>query len=318
MRIITAGEPMALLIAEEERPLEAVERFSAAVAGAELNVAIGLTRLGQQADYCTRLGRDVFGKRVLLRMEREGLTDRLVAWDGNRPTGFMLKGKVSRGDPPTAYFRRGSAASAFCREEAEAVDLSEYDALHLTGILPALSASTRDAAFCLMERARAAGMTIFFDPNLRPTLWESREVMADTLNRLAAFADYLLPGAGEGEILMGSRDPAAIAAHYRALGIPNVIVKTGKSGAYAASEAGVFSCPTYREDRFVDTVGAGDGFAAGVISAIAEGLSLHEAVLRGNAVGTLQIQSVGDNDGLPTREQLLAFQRTHALKEDGQ
>ena len=57
----------------------------------------------------------------------------------------------------------------------------------------------------------------------------------------------------------------------------------------------------------MDTVGAGDGFAAGVISGVMEGLSLPEAVLRGNAIGTIQIMNVSDNEGLPTRPELERF-----------
>ena len=49
------------LIAEETGPLEKVEHFTRALSGAEVNVAIGLTRLGHRAEYLTRLGEDPFG-----------------------------------------------------------------------------------------------------------------------------------------------------------------------------------------------------------------------------------------------------------------
>jgi len=49
-------------------------------------------------------------------------------------------------------------------------------------------------------------------------------------------------------------------------------------------------------------VGAGDGFAAGVISGVMEGLPLAQAVQRGSAIGTIQIMHVSDNEGLPSRE----------------
>jgi 2-dehydro-3-deoxygluconokinase len=54
----------------------------------------------------------------------------------------------------------------------------------------------------------------------------------------------------------------------------------------------------------VDTVGAGDGFAVGVISALLEGASLEQAALRGNAIGARVVQFPGDCDGLPNRAQL--------------
>jgi 2-dehydro-3-deoxygluconokinase len=61
----------------------------------------------------------------------------------------------------------------------------------------------------------------------------------------------------------------------------------------------------------VDTVGAGDGFAAGVISGVLEGLPLAQAVQRGSAIGTIQIMHVSDNEGLPSREELKRFMNTH-------
>ena len=56
--------------------------------------------------------------------------------------------------------------------------------------------------------------------------------------------------------------------------------------------------------RVVDTVGAGDGFAVGVISALLEGRSMEQAVARGNRIGALAIQVIGDSEGLPTRAEL--------------
>jgi 2-dehydro-3-deoxygluconokinase len=54
----------------------------------------------------------------------------------------------------------------------------------------------------------------------------------------------------------------------------------------------------------VDTVGAGDGFAAGVISGLLEGLALPAAAMRGNRIGARVVQFPGDSDGLPTRDEL--------------
>lgn len=62
--------------------------------------------------------------------------------------------------------------------------------------------------------------------------------------------------------------------------------------------------PAFPVKRIVDTVGAGDGFAAGVLSAVAEGMSLQEAAARGTVIGSIQITHRGDNEGLPTRAEL--------------
>lgn len=306
-KILLVGEPMGLFIAQEEAPLEDAGRFSAAVAGAEFNVAVGLSRLGHSVGYVTKLGRDPFGRRIVKALERNGIGTSLIQYSEDQATGFMLKGKTSHGDPEVFYYRKNSAASTISAEDLKKIDLSDYGILHMTGILPALSASALEASRCLMERARASGMTVFFDPNLRPQLWPDVSTMVRELNGLAALADYVLPGSKEGGILCGSEKPEEIADFYLSHGARAVVVKTGPKGAYAATGEGGFRSPTYPAEKIVDTVGAGDGFAAGVISAVAEGLPLEEAVRRGNAIGTLQVMHVGDNEGLPTRGILEKF-----------
>lgn len=308
---VLAGEAMALFIARSEKPLEEVTQWESAIAGAELNVAIGLSRLGHRASYLTALGDDVFGRMIRAFLKKNNISDALAFTNPDRQTGFMLKGKVSRGDPPIQYFRKGSAASALGVEEtASCLDGREGGFLHMTGIFPALSESALAASEALMRAAREKGMTVTFDPNLRPQLWKDQRTMAETLNRLAGYADVFLPGVKEGKILCGEETPDGIAGYYLARGVKTVVVKTGAKGAYAATKDERVEEPTFRAEKIVDTVGAGDGFAAGVISAMAEGLPLRECVRRGNAIGTLQIMSVGDNTGLPDREQLERFMRT--------
>ena len=64
-------------------------------------------------------------------------------------------------------------------------------------------------------------------------------------------------------------------------------------------------------DKVVDTVGAGDGFAVGVISGILEGRTIKESVRRGNAIGAIQVMNISDNEGLPTKEELDKFIETN-------
>lgn len=306
-KVLLAGEPLGLFIAKSEGALEDVSEYSCAVAGAEFNVAVGLSRLGHTVGYFTKLGDDPFGKRIRKTMERNGIGTELVSWSGERSTGFMLKSMTAAGDPDIFYFRRNSAAASISRADIDRLDLSGYGWLHLTGILPALSASAREAAFRLIARAHENRMTVSFDPNLRPQLWRSREEMVKTINALAAESDLIFPGAAEGRVLAGSENPEEITAFYRGLGVKTVAVKTGKKGAYVSSGGECFQVRGCPVKKVVDTVGAGDGFAAGIISALEEGLSLREAVRRGNAVGAIQVTFRGDNEGLPTREALQAF-----------
>jgi 2-dehydro-3-deoxygluconokinase len=307
--IITYGEAMAMFVAAETGPLAGVGQFTKRIAGADLNVAIGLARLGFKVGWMSRVGNDSFGQYVRDTLTREGIDQRCVRTDERYPTGFQLKSKTDDGsDPAVEYFRRGSAASHLSVADYSADYVLPARHLHLTGVAPAISASARDLAFNLAREMRAAGKTISFDPNLRPTLWPSRAAMVEGLNALAALADWVLPGIGEGKVLTGYDRPEDIARFYLDAGARAVIVKLGPQGAYYRTADSAGTIAAQRVETVVDTVGAGDGFAVGVVSALLEGRPLPQAVARGNRIGALAIQVIGDSEGLPTRAQLDALE----------
>lgn len=311
--VILIGEPMGLLMAQSEGPLDTAAGYSLAVAGAELNVAIGLARLEHTVTYMTKLGSDPFGRVVTHCLAENKIDTQLIRYSASHTTGFMLKSLVSSGDPEIFYYRKGSAASTLSAADIDEIDFSHCALLHLTGIFPALSESTREASFYAIQKAREAGAKISFDPNLRPQLWPSQEIMVSTLNDLAAQADYVLPGENEGRILCGSCDAQVISDFYLHLGAGAVITKLGSRGAYVAGASHRSFIPGFAVKKVVDTVGAGDGFAAGLISALLEGASLDEAARRGNAIGALQVMSRGDNTGLPNRQQLTQFMQEEEI-----
>ncbi|MGI4856163.1 MAG: sugar kinase [Janthinobacterium lividum] len=308
---LTYGEAMALFVADTPGDLAQVEHFTRRIAGADLNVATGLARLGFRVGYVSRVGRDAFGRMIIDALDAEGIDTRHVRVDERWPTGFQLKSRAAAGaDPAVEYFRRGSAASYLSVADFDPAYADEATHLHLTGVAPAISASSLELARRLAVHFRAAGKTVSFDPNLRPTLWSSTEVMVDTLNELAALATWVLPGLAEGQILTGETTPEGIAAFYLARGARGVVVKLGTAGAYYASAGGdggyVDAVPVA---EVVDTVGAGDGFAVGVVSGLHDGLSLKAASARGALIGALAVQVIGDSEGLPDRATLTRLER---------
>ena len=307
MKIVLLGEPMGLFMAEEPGKLSQARRFIASIAGAEYNVAVGLARLGHTPAYCTRLGDDPLGQRILDGLRANGIDSSLAVRAEGEFTGLMLKSAVQEGDPDIAYYRKGSAASKITPQDIDQLDLSGCGRLHVTGVFPAVSDSALAAVRRLISRAKALDMAVSLDPNLRPQLWPSQREMIETLNGLAQGAETVLPGISEGKLLTGQDTPEGIAAYYHSLGVKNVLVKLGGDGAFWSAKDGASGyAPGVRVEKIVDTVGAGDGFAAGVISALCEGLSLEDAARRGNAMGAIQISHKSDNEGLPDRQQLEA------------
>ena len=256
---ILVGEPMGLFIADELGKLEDVNHFSFTTCGAELNVAIGMKRLGHDVSYMTKLGNDPFGARIVNRIKELGISTDLIQFSPEHPTGFMFKSMVTDGDPSIFYFRKGSAASTLNAEDVAALDFSSYSAVHVTGITPALSETARKAVFALAKIAREQNLQFSFDPNLRLQLWPDHQLMAQCINSLAFQSDLFLPGVNEAKLLMGEVEPEKIATYYLDGGAKAVVVKLGAKGAYYATRETQGYVPGFHVEHIVDTVGAGDG-----------------------------------------------------------
>lgn len=308
--VVLFGEALLLLIADRPGALEDAQSFTKRTAGAETNVAIGLARLGFKVGWASRLGSDSMARHLLATMQHEGVDCSRVRVDAAQRTGFMFKGRLADpGDasgPPIEYHRAGSAASRMDTADIDAPWLRSARHLHATGVFAALAPGCLEASHASIATMRAAGRSVSFDPNLRPALWPSVSVMRAAVNQLAVQSDWLLPGLDEGRLLTGEVTPEAIARHYRLRGVALVVVKLGADGAYFDGPSGCGRVAASAVARMVDTVGAGDAFAVGVISGLLEGLEVPAAVARGAWIGARAVQVLGDTEGLPTRRELLA------------
>ncbi|HUH39634.1 MAG TPA: sugar kinase [Castellaniella sp.] len=307
--VVTFGEAMVLLIASQPGPLDQVEQFNKATAGAETNVAIGLARLGLRVGWASRLGCDSMGAYLLRSIAAQGVDCSQVLEVTDASTGMMLKGKVLDGsDPPIEYHRRGSAASRMTPVDIDEGWLLSSRHLHATGVFAGVSAGCFELIRKAMTLMRAAGRSISFDTNLRPALWSSPEAMREGINELASMADWVLPGLEEGRFLTGLQSPEDIARFYLDRGARLVVLKLGAEGAYFDTGTDQGRVPACRVESVVDTVGAGDGFAVGVVSGLLEGLELPQSIARGAWIGAQAVQVVGDTEGFPSRAALTAAQ----------
>lgn len=316
---ITIGEPLVVFCSTQpDISVTDATNFNKVIGGAELNVAIGVSRLGHSASYISQVGEDPQGKFIQKQINRQNIDTKYLSQTNKYVSGYQMKQLVSKGDPNVYNFRKNSAASHINLELIENVDLSDAKIAHLTGILPAISPEARKSSFYLAKKLNKNKVILSFDPNLRPALWNDPNEMKETINKLASYADIVLPGQSEGKILTGSSDPESICDFYLANAQTKLVfVKVGAKGSYVKSKNskhGIF-VPGFKVDKVVDTVGAGDGFALGVITALLEGKNYQQAARRGNAIGAMQVQTHGDNDGYPTRQELEEFYRKVELKK---
>lgn len=306
MDVITLGESMVLFNPESEGHLRYVNSFSKDIAGAESNVAIALSRLGHQTGWFSKLGDDEFGRYINMSIRGEGVDVSRVKLDSERNTGLLFKERYLGDDPNVYYYRKNSAASSLCADDLDEEYIKSAKIIHLTGITPAISESAREMVFKAIDIAKQNGVKVSFDPNIRLKLWKLEEAK-EVLLKIAAKSDIVLPGVSEGEMLLGTNVPEEIADKFLKLGCGIVAVKLGKNGCLIANSQEKVYVKGYPIEKVIDSVGAGDGFAAGILSGIIRGLSLKECGELGNGVGAMATLVKGDMEGYPLYSQLMEF-----------
>jgi 2-dehydro-3-deoxygluconokinase len=308
--LVTLGETMALLKAEQPGPLAHASTMSLGIGGSESNVAIGIQRLGGQAVWCGRVGQDSLGVLVEREIRAEGVTVRAIT-DPGAPTGLMLKERRTAATQSVSYYRAGSAGSRLEPADLDADLIARAAVLHLSGITPALSATAAATVFAAIEIARAAGVTVSFDLNYRSNLWAptaARPVYRDIL----PLVDIVFAGDDEAAIAVDAAEPAELARRLADLGPAQAVIKLGHRGAQAQIDG-----DSYRQSAVpitpVDTVGAGDAFVAGYLAEYLTGATPVDRLALAATTGAFACLAPGDWEGLPRRSELHLLHATEAV-----
>ena len=296
--VVGIGEAMVLLLAEQLGPLREVTTFRRHVAGAEANVAVGLCRLGLEAGFVSRTGDDELGAAIRFRLRGEGVDTSRMIVDPEAPTGLVFREWREVGPVDVVYYRRGSAASRLSPDDLDENYLSGAKYVVLSGITPALSESCKQTVFAAAEIARAAGVVVVVDPNIRLKLWSAEEARS-VVRDLITHADMVLAGSEEAELLTGQCDPNRAAADLARLGPREVVIKLGARGALAYGPQGTLEAPTSPVSRVIDPVGAGDAFAAGYLAGHLRGLDVASSLGLANRCGAYAMTLPADQECLP-------------------
>ncbi|HEY2279443.1 MAG TPA: sugar kinase [Streptosporangiaceae bacterium] len=294
--VVCLGETMAMVAPDPPRPLTAARTLALSQGGAESNVAIWLARLGCPAAWCSRLGDDALGRRVLAEVAAAGVDTSPVVLDASAPTGVYFK------DPqPNAtsvlYYRDRSAAARMDERDADRALAVPRRLLHLTGITPALSDSCAHAVDHAITRAAQLGVTVSFDVNYRPALWPNPDAAATALGRLARRCGVVFVGCDEAALLWGASSVSDIQA---ALGSPGtLVVKDGPRAARSTDDGSSVTTVAALPVEVVEPVGAGDAFAAGWLYGWLRGLPAAARLRLGHLIASSALGSATDHGELP-------------------
>lgn len=298
-RFFTLGEALAVFIPNDGASLATATAYRRTVAGSELNVAAAVLRLGHPARFVTVVGRDGLGDAVDQALTGWGIDARVGRSD--RPTGTLVRELATGGPTAAVHLRTDSAATELGPDQVDAAWSPDVAAVFVTGITAVRSPSASAAVRRTVELARAAGAVVVCDPNLRPRI-AGPDAFARALSTIRGLVDVAVGDPAELALLSGT-SPADAPAALLEQGCRLVITKFGAGGARAVDAAGTYSAPS-QATGVVDTVGAGDAFAGGVIAGLLEGATVAEMLDLGSAVAARVVATAGDIEGLPFRDEM--------------
>jgi 2-dehydro-3-deoxygluconokinase len=303
--VVTFGEAMVRLSPPNFQRLEQARKLDLNVGGAELNVAVGVTRFGLKSTWVSKLPKNGLGYLIRDRAQEFGVDCSHIVWSDKGRAGIYF---VEFGASPRAssvlYDRANSAISMIQPAEVDWPKVfSGSKHFHLSGITPALSASSAEATAEALKAAKKAGCTVSYDLNYRKKLW----VPADAKRiqePMMANVDILITTEEDTNVVFGikEKDYETVAEKlaqtykFKIVAITlreDLSVLRNNWTAIVYQDGKIFKDKKY-EVEIVDRVGAGDSFTAGFLYGWIKGKDIQKGVQYGNAFAALKHTVPGD------------------------
>jgi 2-dehydro-3-deoxygluconokinase len=308
--ILCFGEMLLRLGGRPGSLLSEAQDLAVHVAGAEANVAVALAQLGHPVEMVTMLPQGPLGDLAERSLRRHGVGVGAIRRGDGRIGLYFLEPGAGRRPSRIVYDRAGSLFSSGADAFEWAALVAGAGWLHMSGITAALGDTGAAAVAAAATAARAAGVTVSFDCNYRPSLWQGREEQAPALLAgIVAQADVLFGSARDIQLLTGrpvadAPDPrttadVAFAAFPTLRAFFSTLRLIEDDGGQALSARldlpdGGVEAEAVRSSGIVDRIGSGDAFVAGAIDGMARGLSGEQIVARGLAAASLKLTIAGD------------------------
>ncbi|MGX7202888.1 carbohydrate kinase [Enterococcus plantarum] len=323
MRIAAFGEIMMRLTPPEYLMLEQTKELRLDFTGTGVNILSNLAHFGCQTSLLTNLPDNRLGEAAKARVRQLGIQDHWIGVYGDHIGSYFAE--MGFGPRPTQVTYQNRRNSSFGVSGASNYEfdafLAEVDLVHICGIALSLTEKTREAAFMLAEKAHALGKKVCFDFNFRPSLNEAHGVlfMKEQYEKMLPYCDVVFGSQRDLTDLLGMELAKTLDASKQFEVLVQQFmtdyqieyfagtIRQGEgdkhylTGFLFDSEKQVKAAP--REIVRLDRIGAGDGYAAGVLLGVSEGWSLLETVEFATANGVLAHTIQGDVP-LTTRKQV--------------
>ncbi|HEX6563698.1 MAG TPA: sugar kinase [Chthoniobacterales bacterium] len=292
--LLTIGESMLRFSVPAGRLLADAPVFDVHVAGTESNVAVAVARMGFKSRWLSRLPDNVLGRRIADTIAAQGVDCSYVNWSETERAGvYFIEFGASPRPTKVLYDRAPSAARNMDETTFNLSLLGNAKIIHLTGITVALSAGCSRLVETIVARANDLKIPIVFDVNYRALLWSHKECRSKLASLLSKVDTLIVSKRDLEAIFEIAGDPASAAKELHQLfGMPRIAITTGDQGAAGFENGNTTVVPGYPVEM-VDRIGAGDTFAAGVISGLLEG-NFVRGLQYGVAMSALQLTTEGD------------------------
>ena len=334
--VVTLGELMMRLKPPGKLRLRQAVSLEACHGGAEANVAASLAQFGLPSRFLSGLPETELGEQALMALRACGVDMAQVIRTAGRMGLYFLEEGADVRAGCVIYDRQDTA---FCALNASQIDWdAAFDGMswfHISGITPAISASTRDLTYQALREARARKVHISIDLNHRERLWQYGQAATEVMPDLVLMADTLIAGRGDCAACLGFSPEGDGSTNdwYEALSedvlhrFPNlsrvaVTIRNSTSADrhrwaahFRTREESSFS-RTYDLQNVVDRVGTGDAFSAGLIYGLVTEMVDKEALEFGAAANALKHTIAGDTNMVTAEEvrQLMQSDGTGRLR----
>lgn len=272
-----------------------VDGISMTIGGDALNESTIITRLGHKVGLMSCIGVDVPGWFVINHCKANDIDTTYIKQDPDKVTSINV-GLVAEDGERTFITNRQGSLWKFCYEDLDISALKNAKILSFASIFNNPLFDNK-ALVSVFSKAKEEGMIICADM-VSPRLNEKLEDIKEALG----YVDYFFPNFEEACGLTGETEEEKVAEVLYGCGVKNVVMKIGKRGCYIRNAEGSMIVPACKGVTAIDTIGAGDNFASGFISALLEGKDLRDCAVYANCTAAVSVQYVGATGGVKDKQ----------------
>ncbi|RKY41224.1 MAG: hypothetical protein DRP85_06935 [Candidatus Makaraimicrobium thalassicum] len=275
--------------------------------GSVLNTVIHLSRLGLSVSMLTKTGKDFLGDTLLGIMRRENIRTDYVIQDSAVKTGLAVAELDRKGDSSYLFYKSGGERTAFKKGQIPFSLFKKADVFHTASTYTYLD-FTFENTLDIMKLAKKEDVFVSYDPNWRDSRIRDKKEARDRIKKLLPYVDLLKLSKADAVGITGSK---TLSGALRRLP-PDTVITLGEKGSFIWDGKKKIVHPAFKVG-VVDTIGAGDGFTAGLIyryclkgkEAFWE--EKKENLAFASAVAALVCKGRGATQGLKSLQQVRSF-----------